>query len=220
MKEKIILSFSSGKDSIFTLYQILKTDNYDIFKLFTVLSKEYKRVNFHSINYNLLDLQAKALGFNLDKLFISKSSTIDEYAKKLEPLLLQYRDNYNIKKIAFGDIFLEDLQQFRIDSLKKIDLTAIFPIWNFNTYELMLKFIDLKFKSIITCIDTNVLDISFLGRTIDKEFISDLPKDIDICGENGEYHSFVYDGPIFHSPVKFHKGSIVKVDNFAYLNLN
>ena len=219
MKEKIILSFSSGKDSIFTLYQLLKDAKYDIFKLFTVLSKEYKRVNFHSINSTLLELQAKALGFNLDKLFISKSSTIDEYAKKLEPLLLQYRDNYNIKKIAFGDIFLEDLKNFRINSLKKIELEPIFPIWHINTQELLTKFIDLKFKSIITCIDTNLLDISFLGRTIDKKFISDLPKGIDICGENGEYHSFVYDGPIFSSPVKFHKGSIVQVDNFAYLDI-
>lgn len=218
MTKKAIFSWSGGKDSAYALYKLLEENNYSVKALFTILSEEYQRVNFHAILPSLLDKQAEAIGIQLDKAFITKSNDIEEYAKKLEPFLLKHISN-NIKTIAYGDIYLEDLRSFRIKCLKKIGMDSIYPIWKTNTKDNIKDFINLGFKAILTCVDTNILDKSFVGREIDDNFIKDLPKNVDSCGENGEFHTFVYDGPIFKHPIKFTRGKILQIDNFCYYEI-
>lgn len=218
MSEKILFSWSGGKDSAYALYKLLKEDKYYVESLFTTLSEEYKRVNFHAIPPHLLDAQSEAIGIPIDKAFITKSNDIDEYAKKLEPALLKYKDK-DISTIAYGDIYLEDLRDFRIKCLEKIGMDSIYPIWKTDTTQNIIDFVNLGFKAILTCVDTNVLDKSFIGREIDSNFIKDLPKNVDPCGENGEFHTFVYDGPIFKRPVKFTGGKTLQIDNFCYYEI-
>lgn len=216
--KKIIFSYSGGKDSIYALYKLLKNPDYEVVRLFSTLSKEYKRVSFHGFSEEILDAQARAMGLAIDKIFISKSDTIDEYAQKLESYLLESK-NKGINLVAYGDIFLEDLKAFRIKSLAKVNMSPVFPIWGTGTKENILDFIDLGFKAVLTCIDTNVLDESFLGREIDEGFIADLPDNVDVCGENGEYHTFVYDSPIFKMPILFEKGEIKRRENYLYMEV-
>lgn len=218
MSKKILFSWSGGKDSAYALYKLLNEDKYSVENLFTTLSQEYKRVNFHAIPPHLLDSQAEAIGIPIDKVFITKSNDIDEYAKKLEPALLKYKNN-DISTIAYGDIYLEDLRDFRIKCLEKIGMDSIYPIWKTNTTQNIIDFANLGFKAVLTCVDTNVLDKSFVGREIDNNFINDLPKNVDPCGENGEFHTFVYDGPIFKHPVKFTGGKALQIDNFCYYEI-
>ena len=118
-----------------------------------------------------------------------------------------------VSSVVFGDIFLEDLRKYREDNLSKIGMKAIFPIWKRDTVELARGFIDLGFKAVITCVDSDVLDKAFVGRLYDQQFLSELPSTVDPCGENGEFHSFVYDGPIFEKKVSYTKGEIVFRDN-------
>lgn len=211
----ILFSWSGGKDSALALYKIQQEDKYSIQSLFTTLSEEYRRVNFHAIPPELLELQAKSIGISIYKAFISKSENIDEYAQKLEPHL----ENTGIKIIAYGDIYLEDLRNFRIKCLEKIGINSIYPLWKTDTANNINEFIDLGFKAILTCVDTNVLDKSFAGREIDKQFIKDLPKNVDPCGENGEFHTFVYDGPIFKNAVNFKKGKTLQIGDFCYFEV-
>lgn len=218
MTKKILFSWSGGKDSAYTLHKLLSEDNYSIESLFTTLSEEYQRVNFHAIPTNLLEAQAEVIGIPIYKAFISKNESIDEYAKKLEPHLLEYK-KMDIKTIAYGDIYLEDLRDFRIKCLDEIGMDSIYPIWKTNTTENIIDFVNLGFKAILTCVDTNVLDKSFAGREIDEQFIKDLPAGVDPCGENGEFHTFVYDGPIFKYPIKFTVGKIIQIDNFCYYEI-
>lgn len=219
MLKKILFSWSGGKDSAYTLYKLIREGEYTIASLFSTLSEEYQRVNFHAIPANLLDAQAEAIGLSLDKAFITKSNDIDEYAKKLEPFLLKHKNN-GIDTIAYGDIYLEDLRDFRIKCLEKIGMNSIYPIWKTNTAENLKDFVNLGFKTVLTCVDTNVLDKSFVGREIDAEFIKDLPSNVDPCGENGEFHTFVYDGPIFKYPVNFKRGKTIQIDNFCYYEIS
>ena len=129
--------------------------------------------------------------------------------------MLHYR-KLGVNSVVFGDIFLEDLRKYREDNLAKIGMEGIFPLWKSDTAELARTFIDLGFKAIITCIDSNILDRSFVGRVFDEHFLSELPGGVDPCGENGEFHSFVYDGPLFRERITYKKGQIVLRDNRFY----
>ena len=218
MKEKVILAYSTGKDSNYALWQLLQQSKLDLVGLFTTVSEEYNRVNMHGVDISFLQEQALSLKLPLDIFYITKSQTHEEYGQKMQSKMLKYRQK-NIKNVAFGDIFLENLKMFRINNLKLLDMHAIFPLWKMNTLNLIEDFIFQGFQSIITCVDTNFLDISFLGQKLDWDLIKKLPKNIDFCGENGEYHSFVFDGPTFSYPISFKKGKILQVDNYAYLEI-
>lgn len=125
-----------------------------------------------------------------------------------------------IKKVAFGDIFLEDVRKYREENLKKVSMEAVFPLWGRNTGEVANQFINLGFKSIITCVDTKVLDGSFAGRLFDKEFLEDLPENADPCGENGEFHGFVFDGPIFRDRIEFSVGQkVLRDERFMFCDI-
>lgn len=218
MKEQIIFSWSSGKDSALALYKLKQEDKYDIVSLLTTVSEEHDRVGFHGTQRILLEKQANAIGLPLYKAYLSKSDSIEEYAEKLEKALIGCK-NANITKIAYGDIFLEDLKEFRIKNLEKIGMTGVFPIWKQDSAKLIREFIDLGFKAITTCVDSKVLDKSFAGRIIDYDFLSELPEHIDPCGENGEFHTFVFDGPLFREKINISVGDIILRDGFYYCDI-
>lgn len=204
MKEKVILCWSGGKDSALALYKILQENKYEVVGLLTTLNRTYKRVSMHGIREELLNAQVASIGLPLIKMFVSEG-TNSEYEKNMESLLLKYKKQ-GVSKIIFGDIFLEDLREYRENNLKKVGLIAEFPLWEKNTRELVTEFIAHGFKTVICCVNDAFLGEEIVGKEITNEFIRTLPENIDPCGENGEYHTFCYDGPIFKIPVKFTAG--------------
>jgi uncharacterized protein (TIGR00290 family) len=169
----------------------------------------------HGVREELLERQAAALGLPLEKVFISKTSSNEEYENQMRNLLEKYSQT-GVNSVVFGDIFLEDLKKYREDNLAKVQMKAIFPIWKRDTARLAREFIQNGFKAVITCVDSQVLDPNFAGREIDETLLADLPAGVDPCGENGEFHSFVYDGPIFSKPIPVRKGEVVCRENRFY----
>ncbi len=219
MKEKVIVSWSGGKDSTLALYELQKTKSYEIVSLLTTITQDYDRISMHGVRTILLEMQAESLGLPLEKVFITKDTTNEQYERKMWDVMAKY-PAAGISSVVFGDIFLEDLRKYREDNLSKIGMKGIFPIWERNTAELAHAFIDSMFKAVITCIDSNLLDKKFIGKTFDEHFLSKLPSTIDPCGENGEFHSFVYDGPIFRQKILHTTGKVVLRENrFYYCDL-
>jgi len=219
MKEKVLFSWSGGKDSALAFSEMQKKENYQITSLLTTVSLEYGRTSMHGVRRKLLLEQKEALGLPLKEIPISKMQLLEEYESKMEMALKEILKE-GVKTVAFGDIFLEDLKKYREEKLSKLGMKAIFPIWKKDTRLLARTFIDSGFKAIITCIDSKVLEKKFVGRIYDDEFLAELPSNVDVCGENGEFHSFVYDGPIFRKKIDFKKGETVLRDKrFWYSDL-
>lgn len=210
---KTLFAWSGGKDSARALYELKKTGEYEILALLTTITEDYDRISMHGVRRNLLEQQAKSLGFPLEKVYITKNSSNEEYEAKMKDKLTYYQGR-GASSVVFGDIFLEDLKRYREKNLSKIGMKGIFPIWERNTTDLAHTFIRLEFKAVITCVDsTYSLDERFVGRVFDEQFLSELPAGVDPCGENGEFHSFVFAGPIFSESVKFKRSDIVLRDN-------
>jgi uncharacterized protein (TIGR00290 family) len=217
--EKVLVSWSGGKDSAIALHEIIISQEYAISALLTTLTEDYDRISIHGVRRVLLEQQAATLGFPLEKVFIPKDSSNEEYEARMGQVLARYK-NSGITAVVFGDIFLDDLRKYREEKLAGLAMKGIFPIWKRDTHELAYSLIPLGFKAITTCVDTQVLGHQFVGRIIDKQFLDELPPGVDACGENGEYHSFVYDGPIFKEPVCCTVGKIVLRENrFCYCDL-
>lgn len=208
MKEKIIFNWSGGKDSALSLYKIMRQDQYDILCLLTSISEPHQRVSMHGVRVDVLEAQAKSIGLPLHKIFIPEMPSMELYENMMMTTLERLKKQGATASV-FGDIFLEDLRNYREHQLSKIGLKGIFPLWKMDTNKLVREFIDSDFKAITTCVNENFLDKSFVGRIIDDDFIHSLPANVDPCGENGEFHSFVFDGPIFKTPVTFMKGEVV-----------
>lgn len=219
MREKVIVAWSGGKDSALALYEVLNSGSYEVLELLTTVTKDYDRISIHGVRRVLLEQQAKALRIPLEEMFITKGASDAEYEGELLKTLKRHRDN-GVFSVVFGDIFLEDVRKYREQILAKAGMNGIFPLWKRGTKNLARTFINLGFKAIITSIDSNVLGKSFAGREYEEKFLSDLPANVDPCGENGEFHSFVYDGPLFCERIGFKKGEIVLRDNrFYYCDL-
>ncbi len=219
MKEKVIVSWSGGKDSALALYELHKNKSYEIVSLLTTITQDYDRISMHGVRTILLEMQAQSLGIPLEKVFITKDATNEHYERKMSEVMTKY-PAAGISSVVFGDIFLEDLREYRENNLSKIGMKGIFPIWKMNTSVLAHEFIDSSFKTVITCIDSNFLDKKFIGRTFDEHFLSQLASTVDPCGENGEFHSFVYDGPIFQQRILHTTGDVVLRENrFYYCDL-
>jgi uncharacterized protein (TIGR00290 family) len=219
MREKVIVAWSGGKDSALALYEVLNSGSYEALELLTTVTKDYDRISIHGVRRVLLEQQVKALRIPLEEMFITKGASDAEYESELLKTLKRHRDN-GVFSVVFGDIFLEDVRKYREQILAKAGMNGIFPLWKRDTKDLARTFINLGFKAIITSIDSNVLGKSFAGREYEEKFLSDLPANVDPCGENGEFHSFVYDGPIFRERVLFTKGEIVLRENrFYYCDL-
>ncbi|MDO8536193.1 MAG: diphthine--ammonia ligase [Candidatus Omnitrophota bacterium] len=212
---KILFSWSGGKDSAMALYELLKDVTCEVASMLTVVTKDYGRISMHGVREELLELQAAALGLNLEKIYITKNSNNKEYEERMKETLMRYK-KIGVEAVAFGDIFLEDLKKYREERLKEVGMEGIFPIWKRESLELANAFVELGFKAIITCVDSKMLDRRFSGRLFDKQFLSELPPGVDPCGENGEFHSFVFGGPIFREPITYKKGETVLRDGRYY----
>ena len=212
MKEQVILSWSGGKDSAMALLALLESGLYEIVSLLTTVSKQYERISHHGVRVELLEQQAAALGIPLHIIYLHHvNCSLEDYEAVMKKAMLEYKDN-DVLTVAFGDVFLQDLRDYREHNLAKIGMEAIFPIWSRDTTEIVQTFIALGFKAYLTCVDNEKLGREFAGRPIDADLIRDLPDGVDPCGENGEYHSFVYDGPIFQRPVDVSVGEVVLRD--------
>ncbi|MBI4974294.1 MAG: diphthine--ammonia ligase [Candidatus Omnitrophica bacterium] len=219
MREKVLFAWSGGKDSAMALYELKTKYDYEILALLTTITEGYDRISMHGVRRILLEQQANFLGIPLERVFISKSSSNEEYESKMREALTRYM-NRGVSTVVFGDIFLEDLRRYREDNLSKIGMKGMFPIWKQDTAQLARAFIDLGFKAVVTCIDSNILDKRFVGRRFDHKFLSELPPSVDPCGENGEFHTFVYDGPIFQKGISYETGEIVlRNGHFYYCDL-
>ena len=206
---KTYLNWSSGKDAALALYKLQKKKKYQVEKLVTTVNSEVDRVSMHGLRTELLVKQAESIGVPLKLIELKGTVSMEMYNAAMNEAVMQLKSE-DYSHCVFGDIFLEDLKKYREEQLDKIGIEAGFPLWKDDTKELITEFIDLGFKAITVCVNAKVLDKSFCGRKIDLEFIKSLPANVDSCGENGEFHTFVYDGPNFREPIKFEIGDIIE----------
>jgi len=218
-RKKVLFAWSGGKDSSLALHELRNDNRVEILALMTTVTQDYDRISMHGVRRELLEQQADSIGIPLEKILISTQCTNAEYEEKLKAMLLKYKDQ-GVTAVAFGDIFLEDLKKYRQDNLARVGMTGIFPIWKRDSSTLARDFIHQGFKAILTCVDSKVLDPKFAGRSFDEQLLLELPPSVDPCGENGEFHSFVHDGPIFKKPIPVQKGEIVcREERFYYCDL-
>jgi len=208
MKEKIIFCWSGGKDSALALNRILQDDRYEVTTLLTTCNDHFQRVSMHGVRVALLEQQAAATGLPLEKVLVSQRGSNKEYEQKMAACLLAHKAR-GVTACAFGDIFLEDLRLWREANLAKLNLRGIFPLWKIDTRELIREFFALGFGTVTCCVNDAYLGKEAVGRVIDPAFIASLPAAVDPCGENGEFHSFAFAGPVFRQPVKFKIGEKV-----------
>jgi len=219
MTKPLVVSWSGGKDSTLALNEILNNTDYEVHSLITTVTEGYNRISIHGVRNELLEKQVQSIGLPLHKVSIPKDSKNEQYESALKKVLLKFK-NEGINEIVFGDIFLEDVKKYRDELLNKLDMKGVYPIWKKDSKELARKFIELGFKAVTTCVDSQQIDKKFVGREYDSEFLNDLPNSADHCGENGEFHTFVYDGPLFDKKIYFTKGEIVfRDDRFYYCDL-
>jgi uncharacterized protein (TIGR00290 family) len=219
MKEKVLLSWSGGKDAALTLHQLQGSTRYTVSSLLTTITEEYDRVTMHGTRRALIEQQAGSLSLPLHTILLPRDISEVDYADTMARFLQEDLDP-NIRQVAFGDVFLEDVHQYREQNLAGVGMKAVFPLWGLDTRERALRFIDLGFQAIVNCVDSHALEGSLAGSAFNERFLSELPPTVDPCGENGEFHTFVYDGPIFRRPIPFHRGEIVvRDDRFYYCDL-
>jgi len=206
--KKVFLNWSSGKDAALSLFLLQKDNTLNVAQLVTTLSSKYNRVSMHGLREELLDQQIAQLKIPLQKLYLPESVSMKDYNAMMDTLFLDLAKE-GFDYAAYGDIFLEDLKKYREETLKKSGLKALFPLWKKDTKTIMEQYLALGFKAITVSVNAKLLDASFVGRIVDKQFLEDLPENIDVCGENGEFHTFVFDGPIFKNPINFKIGEKV-----------
>jgi uncharacterized protein (TIGR00290 family) len=217
-EQTVLVSWSGGKDSCMALREVQKTPNIRVGALLTTVTRDFDRISMHGVRRILLERQAASLGIPLHQILISKGASNEEYETKMGEAFSQYRDR-GINTVVFGDLFLEEIRAYRERLITKHGMTSLYPVWGRDTSKLIRDFITLGFKTAIVCVDPAKLDPSFVGRVIDDELLSQLPAHVDPCGENGEFHTFVFDGPIFKNPVKFSFGERVCRDSFWFCDL-
>lgn len=217
-REPILFCWSGGKDSAVALHALLQQKEFRIAALLTTVTEGYERISMHGVRRELLDRQAESIGLPLHEVRIPPQCVNPIYEARMEEALRVHHEN-GIRKVAFGDIFLEDLRTYREKNLARMGMTALFPIWKRDTRELIRTFHADKFRAIAVCIDSKVLDRSFAGRELDDTFFRDLPPEADPCGENGEFHTFVFDGPIFRTVIPVRAGEITERGSFVFCDL-
>jgi uncharacterized protein (TIGR00290 family) len=217
-EQTVLMSWSGGKDSCLALRELRKAPDIRVEALLTTVTQDYDRISMHGVRRVLLEQQAASLGLPLHQIYISKGATNEEYEAKTGEVFSIYHDR-GIRSVAFGDLFLEDVRAYRERLLTKHGMTGLYPIWGKDTSKLIRDFIEQGFKTILVCVNPAQLDSSFVGRVIDEQFLSDLPPGVDPCGENGEFHTFVFDGPMFQAPVSFSRGEVVCRDSFWFCDL-
>lgn len=207
-KIKTYFNWSSGKDSALALYHLLQDEQYAVEELITTVNSHYNRVSMHGLRKELLLEQTNALNIKSSLIELPEMPSMEVYEQKMTDIVTRLKDD-GFTHSAFGDIFLEDLKAYREKQLAEVGLKAVFPIWKRDTKKLIYEFLDLGFKTIIVCANSKYFNEDFVGTVIDKHFIDNLPIGVDPCGENGEFHTFCFDGPIFNKPISFTIGEKV-----------
>jgi uncharacterized protein (TIGR00290 family) len=216
--EDVLFCWSGGKDSAMALHAMRAAGDCRAVALLTTITDEYDRISMHGVRRALLERQAESLGLPLHPVRIPPQCVNAIYEARMKEALAEHFAK-GVRRVAFGDIFLEDLRVYREKNLAQVCMEAVFPIWKRDTRELAREFVRLGFRAIVVCVDPRVLDASFAGRELDPSFFADLPPGVDPCGENGEFHTFVFDGPIFKTPIAVRTGETVLRDGFCFCDL-
>lgn len=217
----VVVAWSGGKDSSLALEALRKCVDFAPVALLTTVTREYDRVSMHGVRRTLVHAQAAALGLPLVEAVIPAKATNELYERAMECALDDIRTRLpSVRHIAFGDLFLEEVRAYRERQLAGTDFTPVFPVWGLDTRVLAERFIADGYHAIAVCVDSQQIDASFAGRRFSREFVRDLPATADPCGENGEFHTFVADGPIFAFPIEYQRGSVeLRDERFAYCDL-
>ena len=217
MKKKVIMSWSSGKDSAWALYQLQQNPKVEVVGLCCSINQKFQRVAMHGVRVELLKKQAEALALPIDIIELPFPCTNEDYQRIMDQYFSSLVQR-GIEAVAFGDLFLEDVKRYREQMLAKTKLQPLFPIWNTDTTLLASQLINTKFRAITTCVDGKRLSAEHVGKEFSQEFIQGLPPSADPCGENGEFHTFVFDAPNFSQPIAIELGEIVERDSFIFID--
>jgi len=218
VKKRAIVSWSSGKDSAFALREVLRSEEHEIVELFTTVNETHSRVAMHGLREELLDLQAAALGLPLAKIRIPWPCPNELYEERVGSYWRQKKDQ-GVTHAVFGDLFLEDIRNYRDASLAKIGLTGLYPLWRNPTRPLAERMIDAGQRALLVCVDPKQIDKNFAGREFDRTLLAELPPGADPCGENGEFHTFVYASPSFRAPIAVRAGETIERSGFVYADI-
>jgi len=213
-----LVSWSSGKDAAFALYDVLRTKVVEPVGLLTTVTESFDRVSIHGVREELLRAQATVLGLPLTVVKIPYPCPNEVYEREMGRCLTEVRAK-GIRHVVFGDLFLEDIRSYREARMAEVEMECVFPLWHRPTDRLAQEMIDAGFRSRLVCVDPRVLSRSFAGRAFDQRLLADLPAQVDPCGERGEFHTFVEDAPIFRSPIRVHPGEVVERDGFVFADL-
>jgi len=214
-REKIWLSWSSGKDSAWSLHTLRQGSEYEVVALLTAVNQEYNRVAMHAVRESLLEAQAAALGLPLVKVAIPSPCPNVVYEHAMAQTMERARAE-GINRVAFGDLFLEDVRKYREEKLAAVGMNPVFPIWGLETRALAHEMVRSGLRALVTCVNPKLLDARFVGRIFDAQFLADLPESVDPCAERGEFHTCVYAGPMFKQPLDVRAGQIVTRDGFVF----
>ena len=218
-REKIALSWSGGKDCTLTLDALWRSERYQVAAFLTTITEEYQRVSMHGLRRELVTRQAEALGVELHEMRIPRAAGNNTYETAFKTALTRLQDR-GMRKIAFGDLHLEDVRTYRTELLNSAGMHGLFPLWRQDTAELANSFISRRYRAVTVCVDSQSLAGALVGREFDNAFLRELPPNVDPCGENGEFHTFVYDGPLFAQKIAHHRGQVVLRDErFYYCDL-
>ena len=218
MPTPLVFAWSGGKDSAMALHSLREDPQFEVTALLTTVTEGFERISMHGVRRELVALQADSIGLPLSEVRIPPECPNPLYESRMAEACLRFQGR-GVRHIAFGDIFLRDLRAYRERNLAELDMLAVFPLWDIDTRQLAARFVKEGFRAITVCIDPKKLDSSFAGRQLDASFFEDLPAGVDPCGENGEFHTFVFDGPVFRSPVRIRTGRIVERDSFIFCDL-
>jgi uncharacterized protein (TIGR00290 family) len=216
--ELVLFCWSGGKDSAMALHALRNQRDLSVAALLTTVTEGYERISMHGVRRALLLRQAQSIGLPLQEVRIPPQCVNPIYETRMREALLTQKEN-RVRCVAFGDIFLQDLREYRERNLAQVEMRAMFPIWKRDTRELAQEFCAMGFRAVAVCIDSKKLSREFAGREVDESFFRDLPAGVDPCGENGEFHTFVYDGPIFSKAITIEQGEIVERDGFYFCDL-
>src|SRR6202162_4862842 len=216
--EDVLFCWSGGKDSAMAVHALRAAGECRVTALLTTITEGYDRISIHGVRGALLGRQAESLALPLHAVLIPPQCINATYEERMKEALAQHFAR-GVRSVAFGDIFLEDLRVYREKNLAQVGMQAVFPIWKRGTRELAREFVRQGFRAITVCVDPRVLDASFARPELDASFYTDLPPGVDPCGENGEFHTYVFDGPVFKTPIAVRVGEKVMRDGFYFCDL-
>ena len=214
---KVLLAWSSGKDSAWTLH-VLRQENVEVAAILTTINEAADRVAMHGVRRSLLEAQSEAVGIPLWKIPLPWPCTNEDYEWRMAEACMRAVDE-GFDRIAFGDLFLADVRAYRERQLAGSGLAPLFPLWELPTDQLARDMIGAGLRARLSCVDSKALDPAFAGREFDLRLLADLPENADPCGEKGEFHTFVYDGPMFRRPLHVQSGEVRDVEGFVYADL-